>query len=96
VFAPKQAPQVAHSEYQEHYEARRASEKQKIRERESQVRQKRAVEEQYESVKKRAADEEAEREEEIRLRAKSKKTGDEVMGARERYLARKKAAAAGK
>jgi coiled-coil domain-containing protein 55 len=96
VFAPKQAPQVARSEYQEQYEARRASEKQKARERESQTRQKRAVEEQYENVKKRAADEEAEREEEIRLRAKSKKTGDEVMGARERYLARKKAGAVGK
>jgi coiled-coil domain-containing protein 55 len=45
--------------------------------------------------RKRAADSEAEKEEELKLRAKSKKTTDEVMGARERYLARKNAAAQG-
>jgi hypothetical protein len=50
------------------------------------------IEEQYEMTKKRARDEEAEKEEELKLRAKSKKTTDEVMSARERYLARKAAA----
>jgi len=84
---------VSRSEYQIEYEARRNADRQKVREREAQARQRRAVEEQYAQTRKRAADAEAEREEEIRLRAKSKKTEMEVTGARERYLARKKAAA---
>jgi len=90
----KQTPiQVSRSEYQAEYEARRNADREKVREREAQARQRRMVEEQYAQTRKRAADAEAEREEEIRLRAKSKKTETEVLGARERYLARKKAAA---
>jgi coiled-coil domain-containing protein 55 len=89
----KSAQQVEHSAYQAEYQARRAAQRDKVREKEAHLRQQRVIEEQYSITKKRAAEAEAEREEEIRLRAKSKKTTDEVMGARERYLARKKAAA---
>jgi coiled-coil domain-containing protein 55 len=93
---PKEKPtqQVARSDYQTAYEARRVAGRDKIK-RESQQRQQRVIEEQYAVTKKRAADVEAEKEEELRLRAKSKKTSNEVMGARERYLARKQAAAQG-
>jgi len=84
--------QVAKSDYQAEYEARRDSQKDKIREREARQRQQRVIDEQYVLTKKRAAEEEAEKEEELKLRAKSKKTSNEVMGARERYLARKQAA----
>lgn len=90
---PKTAEQVVRSDYQAEYNARRAAQRDSVRERESRQRQQRLVEEQYSMTKKRAAEEEAEKEEELKLRAKSKKTSDEVMGARERYLARKKAAA---
>jgi len=89
----KAAEQVAQSDYQAEYNARRAAQRDSVRERESRQRQQRLVEEQYAKTKKRAAEEEAEKEEELKLRAKSKKTSDEVVGARERYLARKKAAA---
>jgi coiled-coil domain-containing protein 55 len=89
---PKTAEQVVRSDYQAEYNARRAAQRDSVKERESRQRQQRLVEEQYATTKKRAAEEEAEREEELKLRAKSKKTSDEVMGARERYLARKKAA----
>ena len=94
---PKQKPtqQVSKSDYQAEYEARRAAGRDKIKEREARQRQQRVIEEQYAMTKKRAADAEAEMEEELRLRAKSKKTSAEVMGARERYLARKQAAAQG-
>ena len=94
---PKGKPvqQVAGSDYQAEYEARRAAGRDKIKEREARQRQQKVIEEQYAMTKKRAADVEAEREEELRLRAKSKKTSNEVMGARERYLARKQAAAQG-
>ena len=87
--------QVTQSDYQKEYEARKASERDKMREREARKRQTRLVEEQYLETKKRSLDAEAQREEEIRLRAKTRKTSDEVMGARERYLARKKAATEG-
>ena len=90
---PKTGEQVVGSAYQAEYNARRAAQRDTVRERESRQRQRRLVEEQYAMTKKRVAEEEAEREEEIKLRAKSKKTSDEVMGARERYLARKKASA---
>jgi len=90
----KQTPtQVSGSEYQAEYEARRNADRQKVREREARARQRLAVEEQYAQTRKRAVDAEAEMEEEIRLRAKSKKTETDVLGARERYLARKRAAA---
>src|SRR5271170_274714 len=89
---PKTAEQVVRSDYQAEYNARRAAQRDSVKERESRQRQQRLVEEQYAMTKKRAAEEEAEREEELKLRAKSKKTSDEVVGARERYLARKKAA----
>jgi len=85
--------QASKSSYQADYEARRTSQKDKIREREARQRQQKVIEEQYVMTRKRAADEEAEKEEELKLRAKSKKTSNEVMGARERYLARKAAAA---
>jgi hypothetical protein len=85
--------QVAQSEYQKEYEARRAAQRDKHKEREARERQTRVIADQYELTRKRAAEEEAEKEEELALRAKSKKTSTEVMGARERYLARKKAAA---
>jgi coiled-coil domain-containing protein 55 len=87
--------QAAHSDYQSEYNARRAAQRDKVKEREARQRQQRVIEDQYTMTKKRAADVEAEREEELRLRAKSKKTADEVMGARERYLARKMAIAQG-
>jgi coiled-coil domain-containing protein 55 len=87
--------QATHSDYQSEYNARRAAQRDRVKEREARQRQQRVIEEQYAMTKKRAADDEAEREEELKLRAKSKKTTDEVMGARERYLARKKAAAQG-
>lgn len=90
---PKTAGQAVRSDYQAEYNARRAAQRDSVRERESRQRQQRLVEEQYSMTKKRAAEEEAEKEQELKLRAKSKKTSDEVMGARERYLARKKAAA---
>jgi coiled-coil domain-containing protein 55 len=96
VLAKKPSAQVSRSEYEVEYEARRATERQNLRERESQARLRRAVEEQYAQTKKRVADEELQMEEEIRLRAKSKKTEGEVMGARERYLLRKKAVASEK
>jgi coiled-coil domain-containing protein 55 len=89
---PKTAEQVVRSDYQAEYNARREAQRDSVKERESRQRQQRLVEEQYVMTKKRAAEEEAEREEELKLRAKSKKTSNEVMGARERYLARKKAA----
>ena len=94
---PKEKPtqQVARSDYQAEYEARRVAGRDKIKQREAQQRQQRVIEEQYAVTKKRAADVEAEKEDELRLRAKSKKTSNEVMGARERYLARKQAAAQG-
>jgi coiled-coil domain-containing protein 55 len=91
----KEAEPVAKSNYQTEYEARKYAQRIQQREREIRQRQQRQVEEQLEERKKRALDEEEEREEELRLRAKSKKSNDEVMGARERYLARKKAAAQG-
>jgi len=91
----KETRQVSQSDYQKEYEARKASERDKIREREARKRQTRLVEEQYLETKKRSLDAEAQREEEIRLRAKSRKTSDDVMSARERYLARKKAATEG-
>jgi coiled-coil domain-containing protein 55 len=87
--------EAARSDYQAEYEARKASQRDKVSERETRQRQQRAIEDQYAMTKKRAADAELEREEEIKLRAKSKKTGDEVMGARQRYLARKKGVAEG-
>ena len=90
---PKSQQAAERSHYQAVYEARRAADRDKIKEREARQRQQRFIEEQYSLTKKRAAEVEAEREEEIRLRAKSKKTTEEVMGARERYLARKGAAA---
>lgn len=89
------AQPVAQSNYQSEYEARRNSNRDKVRERESRDRQRKLIEEQYAMTKKRAAEEEAEKEEELKLRAKSKKTSNEVMGARERYLARKQTAAQG-
>ena len=87
---PKEKPtqRVAMSDYQAEYQARRAAGRDNIKEREARQRQQRVIEEQYAMTKKRAADVEAEKEEELRLRAKSKKTSGEVMGARERYLAR--------
>lgn len=88
-------PPVTKSNYQSEYEARRNSNRDKLKERESRQRQQKLIEEQYTMTKKRALDEEAEREEELKLRAKSKKTSNEVMSARERYLARKQAAAQG-
>ena len=93
---PKEKPvqQASRSNYQAEYEARRAAGRDKLKEREARQRQQ-VIEEQYAMTKKRAADVEAEKEEELRLRAKSKKTSNEVMGARERYLARKQAAAQG-
>jgi hypothetical protein len=87
--------QEIRSKYQSEYEARRAAQRDQNKEREARKRQQQVVEEQYEMTKKRARDEEAEKEEELKLRAKSKKTTDEVMSARERYLARKAAAAQG-
>ena len=95
---PKEKPitqQASRSNYQAEYEARRAAGRDKLKEREARQRQQQVIEEQYAMTKKRAADVEAEKEEELRLRAKSKKTSNEVMGARERYLARKQAAAQG-
>ena len=89
----KPEPATSQSDFQAEYNARRAAQRDKIKEREARQRQQRIIEEQYVMTKKRAADAEAEREEEIRLRAKSKKTAAEVVGARERYLARKKVAA---
>jgi hypothetical protein len=92
---PKAKPvQTAQSEYQKEYEARKAAQRDKHQEREARERQTRVIAEQYETKRKRATEEEAEKDQELALRAKSKKTTDEVMGARERYLARKKAAAA--
>lgn len=84
--------QEIRSKYQSEYEARRAAQRDQNKEREARKRQQQVIEEQYEMTKKRARDEEAEKEEELKLRAKSKKTTDEVMSARERYLARKAAA----
>jgi coiled-coil domain-containing protein 55 len=93
---PKEAAEpVAKSTYQTEYEARKAAQRNQQKEREARQRQQRQLEEQYEARKKRALDEDAEKEEELKLRAKSKKTTEEVMGARERYLARKKAMAQG-
>lgn len=92
---PKAKPvQTAQSEYQKEYEARKAAQRDQHKEREARERQTRVITEQYEMKRKRATEEEAEKDQELALRAKSKKTTDEVMGARERYLARKKAAAA--
>jgi coiled-coil domain-containing protein 55 len=94
---PKAKPdaKAIRSEYQDEYEARRAAQRDQGKEREARKRQQRVIEEQYELSKKRVAEEEEEKEEELKLRAKSKKTTDDVLGARERYLARKKAAAQG-
>ena len=89
----KAEQQIGRSDYQAECEARKATQRDKIKEREARQRQQRIIEEQYAMTKKRAADAEVDREEEIRLRVKSKKTTEEVLGARERYLARKKAAA---
>lgn len=81
------------SEYQSEYEVRRNWNRDKIlREREARERQRKVIEEQYERSKKRGVDEEWRREEELRMRVKSKKSENEVLGARERYLARKQAA----
>lgn len=93
VAKEKKERSVVHSGYQTEYEARRSAQQDKIkqREQESRLRQQRAAEEQYVVTKKRAAEEEVEKEEELKLRAKSKKTSEEVKGARERYLARKRA-----
>lgn len=92
---PKAKPvQTAQSEYQKEYEARKAAQRDQHKEREARERQTRVITEQYEMKRKRATEEEAEKDQELALRAKSKKTTDEVIGARERYLARKKAAAA--
>ena len=91
----KEAEPVAKSTYQSEYEAKKAAQRNVQKEREARQRQQRQIEDQLEQRRKRALDEEAEREEEMKLRAKSKKTSEDVMGARERYLARKKAAAQG-
>jgi coiled-coil domain-containing protein 55 len=61
--------------------------KQAMRERQS-----RMLEEQLEQSLKRARDEEAEEQRKVELAAKSRKTDSEVSSAKERYLARKKAA----
>jgi coiled-coil domain-containing protein 55 len=87
--------QTAKSDYRTEYNARREAQRDREKERQTRQRQQKVIQEQYLMTKKRAADEEAEREEEIRLRAKTKKTTDDVMSARERYLARKKAATQG-
>ncbi|KAI9891706.1 MAG: hypothetical protein M1814_002456 [Vezdaea aestivalis] len=64
------------------YDARRAQ-----RERQS-----RMMEDQLEQMGKRAADEESDRQREVERAAKSQKTEGEIMGAKERYLARKREA----
>lgn len=59
----------------------------------SRERQTRMLEAQFEQAAKRAADEEAEEQRQLEHKAKSKKTEDDISSAKERYLARKKAAA---
>jgi coiled-coil domain-containing protein 55 len=90
--AQQEQLQVTQSAFQLEYNARRDAQRDRLKERETRQRQQRVIEEQYAMTKKRALDAEAEREEEIKLRAKSKKSNEEVMNARERYLSRKKAA----
>jgi hypothetical protein len=94
---PKANPsvQTGKTKYEQEYEDRKQSQRDVHKEREARERQRRVIEEQYELKRKRGLDEEREKEEELMLRVKSKKTSDEVMSARERYLARKKAAAQG-
>jgi coiled-coil domain-containing protein 55 len=91
---PKPQLQTGKTQYEQEYEARREAQRNVHKEREARERQRRVIEEQYELKRKRAQDEEKAKEEELMLRVKSKKTSDEVMSARERYLARKNAAAA--
>lgn len=91
----KSSIQMDKTKYEQEYEARKQAQKDVHKEREARERQRRVIEEQYELKRKRVLDEEMEKEEELMLRAKSKKTSDDVMSARERYLARKKAAAQG-
>jgi coiled-coil domain-containing protein 55 len=55
-------------------------------------RQSRMMEEQLAQAAKRAADEEIEKQSKLEHAAKSRKTGTDISSARERYLARKKAA----
>jgi coiled-coil domain-containing protein 55 len=86
---------TSESAYQAEYEARRIAQRDRHKERETRLRQQKVIEDQYEQRKRKVEDDEAEREEEMRLRAKSKKTSNEVMSAKERYLARKRAAAQG-
>jgi coiled-coil domain-containing protein 55 len=54
--------QATHSDYQSEYNARRAAQRDRVKEREARQRQQRVIEEQYAMTKKRAADDEAERE----------------------------------
>jgi hypothetical protein len=59
-------------------------------------RQSRMLEQQLEQATKRAAEDEAEERKKLEQASKSRKTGDEISSARERYLQRKREAAAGK
>lgn len=92
---PKSETQTGKTKYEQEYQARRDAQRNVHKEREARERQRRVIEDQYELKRKRQQDEEREKEEELMLRAKSKKTEGEVMSARERYLARKNAAAQG-
>jgi coiled-coil domain-containing protein 55 len=94
---PKAKPDIKSTQpdYKSEYEKRRAAQRDQGKERDARRRQQEVVKDQYETSLKRARDEESEKEEELKLRAKSKKTTDDVLSAKERYLARKAAAAQG-
>jgi hypothetical protein len=91
---PKPEQKPGKTKYEQEYEARKEAQRNVHKEREARERQRKVIEEQYDLKRKRAQDEEREKEEELMLRVKSKKTSDDVMSARERYLARKNAASA--